>query len=264
MPIPPRPNLSRLPRMAVLLTALLSVLGPSAARSQTPWRTVRENDRIWLAITYDQPVTRKWALLGDLQWRRTDGLANPQQVMFRNTLTYRLADGLRLGAGVNVGATAPHGQLPAARPGREQQLFLFAQLNQRPGKFDLMHRYRYEHRWLSDIVTDEHGDRSRGFNRYQQRARYALRAAYPVPGLRFGSRDVTAVLQNDVFVGIANEDRGLSLDQNRFSLGAGLPFTASKRLDVLWLQQWVAHPGRRASENSGTLWLVLNHIGRAR
>lgn len=82
------------------------------AQAQEPWRTVRQNDHIWLAVTYDQPVSPRWAVLGDIQWRRTDGLSKPQQFMFRNTLTYKLADGLRLGGGVNYGATAPMGNCP--------------------------------------------------------------------------------------------------------------------------------------------------------
>jgi hypothetical protein len=250
--------------VTVALALALALPHQLEAQAQAPWRTVRQNDHVWLAVTYDQPVSKHWAVLGDIQWRRTDGLSKPQQFMFRNTLTYKLADGLRLGGGVNYGASAPYGELPSARPVRDHQLFLFAQMNQRPGKFDLMHRYRYEHRWLSDIITDEDGDRSRGPSRYQQRARYLLRAAYPVPGLKYRTRDVTAVLQNDVFVGISHTDRGLSLDQNRFSFGTGIPLSATKRLDVLWLQQWIAHPARRASENNGTVWILLNHIGRPR
>lgn len=259
----PKPCAGRRHIFGGVAAGLLTLL-PSTLLAQTPWRTVRQNDHIWLAVTYDQPVSRRWAVLGDIQWRRTDGLSNPQQFMFRNTLTYKPAEGLRLGAGVNYGASSPYGELPAARPVRDRQLFLFAQANQRPGKFDLMHRYRYEHRWLSDIVTDEAGDRSRGPSRYQQRARYLLRAAYPVPGFKFRARDVTGVLQNDVFVGISRTDRGLSLDQNRFSFGTGIPLSATKRLDVLWMQQWLALPTARASENNGTLWILLNHIGRAR
>lgn len=247
-----------------LAAAAISLPQSAGAQTPAPWRTVRQNDHVWLAVTYDQPVSKRWAILGDLQWRRTDGVAKPQQFMFRNTLTYKLADGLRLGGGVNYGASAPYGELPAAQPSRDHQLFLFAQMNQRPGKFDLMHRYRYEHRWLSNIITDEDSDRSRGPSRYQQRARYLLRAAYPVPGLQYRKRDVTAVLQNDVFVGISHTDRGLALDQNRFSFGAGIPLNATKRLDVLWLQQWIAHPARRANENNGTVWILLNHIGRPR
>jgi len=245
-----------------ILAAALPRVG--TAQAPEPWRTVRQNDHVWLALTYDQPVSKRWAVLGDVQWRRTDGLDNPQQFMFRNTLTYKVSDGLRLGGGVNYGASAPYGELPSARPSRDRQLFLLAQLNQRPGKWDLMHRYRYEHRWLSDVITDDDGDRSLGPSRYQQRARYLLRAAYPIPGVRFQNRDVTAVVQNDVFVGISHTDRGVALDQNRFSFGTGIPLSATKRLDVLWLQQWVAHPARRASENNGTIWVLLNHIGRAR
>jgi hypothetical protein len=43
-----------------------------------------------------------------------------------------------------------------------------------------------------------------------------------------------------------------------------LPLSVTKRLDVLWLQQWIPISRARASENNRTLWIVLNHTGKAR
>ena len=83
----------------------MCLMSPSPVMSQspTPWRTVRQ-DHLWVATFIDQPVTARWAFLGDVQWRRTDAGRDPQQLLTRGSLTYRVTPGFRLGAGVNVGA----------------------------------------------------------------------------------------------------------------------------------------------------------------
>jgi Na+/H+ antiporter NhaD/arsenite permease-like protein len=259
-----RARLTRAATVAGLALLLVPAL-PRRAQAQTePWRTVRQ-DHLWLALTYDQPLSTRWAGLGDLQWRRTDGGRKPQQLLFRNTLTYKLTDGLRVGLGVTYAATAPYGALPSAHPSRDRQLFLLAQFNQKLGALEVMHRYRFENRWLADVLPDDDGEGTAlSPARLGRRARYLVRLAYPVPRLAYRGRRVQGVLSNDVFVGLSRTDRGVAVDQNRFSFGAGIPLSGTSRLDVLWMQQWLAVPRARANENNRTLWLMLNHVGKAR
>lgn len=249
--------------LITLATAHVVAAPNSEAQSATPWRTVRQ-EHLWVAAVVDQPLSARWAVLSDVQWRRTDGGAKPQQLLTRGTLTYRVTPGLRLGVGLNYVATAPYGEVPSARPLRDRQLFYLAQFNQRLGRLDVMHRYRFEHRWLADVLPNGAGGDSLSASRFAQRTRYLLRVQRPLAGLTRAGQPVLAIAQNDLFIGLAGTDRGASVDQNRFSVGAGLPLTARQRLDVLWLQQWVAVPRARTNEQNGTLWLVLNHTGKAR
>lgn len=253
------------PRLAAALLAVACIMPTIRAEGQspTPWRTVRQ-EHLWVAAVVDQPITTRFAFLGDAQWRRTDGGSKPQQLLTRGTVTYRVTPGLRLGLGLNYVATAPYGELPSARPLRDRQIFYLAQFNQKLGKLDVMHRYRFEHRWLADVLENSAGEDSLSDSRFGQRTRYLLRLQYPVARLTLSKQPVLAIVQNDLFVGLAGSDRGASVDQNRISFGAGLPLSARQRLDVLWLQQWVAVPRARANEQNGTLWLVLNHTGKPR
>lgn len=259
---PPAPLRSR--ARAVLL-ALLCALSPTQAQSQstTPWRTVRQ-DHLWLATFIDQPITARWAFLGDVQWRRTDDGQKPQQLLTRGSITYRVTPGFRLGAGLNYVATAPYGELPSARPLRDRQIFYIAQINQKLGGIDVMHRYRFENRWLADVLPNATGGDSLSDSRFTQRARYMLRGSRPLGGLTLRKQPVIGIVQNELFVGLSRADRGVAVDQNRFSFGAGLPLSTTKRLDVLWLQQWIPVSRARANENNRTLWIVLNHTGKAR
>lgn len=264
-PAPPRSR-ARTGTRAALFAALCACL-PSPVTAQppapTPWRTVRQ-DHLWLATFIDQPITSRWAFLGDVQWRRTEAGRDPQQLLTRGSLTYRVTPGFRLGAGVNVVATAPYGELPSARPLRDRQLFYIAQINQKLGGADVMHRYRFENRWLADVLEDAAGKDSLSDSRFAQRARYMLRGSRALGGLTLRKQPVIGIVQNELFVGLSRADRGVAVDQNRFSFGAGLPLSVTKRLDVLWLQQWIPVSRARASENNRTLWIVLNHTGKAR
>jgi hypothetical protein len=262
-PAPRRPR--AVGRSLTTLVLVLCAIGPRAttAQSTTPWRTIRQ-DHLWLATFVDQPITSRWAFLGDVQWRRTDAGRNPQQLLTRGSITYRLTPGFRLGAGVNYVATAPYGELPSARPLRDRQIFYIAQINQKLGGTDVMQRYRFENRWLADVLADASGQDSLSASRFALRARYQLRGSRPLGGLTLRTQPVIGIMQNELFVGLSRTDRGVAVDQNRFSFGAGLPLTTTKRLDVLWLQQWIPVSRARASENNRTLWIVLNHTGRAR
>lgn len=260
---PVRPRLGARTR-ATLLFAFSCAIAPLAtAQSATPWRTVRQ-EHLWLATFIDQPITARWAFLGDVQWRRTDEGRNPQQLLTRGSLTYRVTPGFRLGAGINYVATAPYGELPAARPLRDRQIFYIAQFNQKLGSTDVMHRYRFENRWLADVLGDASGTDSLSVARFARRARYLLRGSRPLGGLTIRKQPVIGIAQNELFVGLSRADRGVAVDQNRLSFGAGLPLSATKRLDVLWLQQWIPMSRGRTSENNRTLWIVLNHAGKAR
>ena len=268
MPInlaPAQPPSRGVARTCAALVAAMCLMSPSPVTSQspTPWRTVRQ-DHLWVATFIDQPVTARWAFLGDVQWRRTDAGRQPQQLLTRGSLTYRVTPGFRLGAGINVVATAPYGALPSAHPLRDRQLFYIAQINQKLGAADVMHRYRFENRWLADVLPDAEGKDSLSDSRFAQRIRYQLRGSRALGGLTLRKQPVIGIVQNELFVGLSRADRGVALDQTRFSFGAGLPLSVTKRLDVLWLQQWIPVSRARASENNRTLWIVLNHTGKAR
>ena len=249
--------------IALLVGLPWAATAQSAGQPAARWRTVRQ-EHLWIAAVVDQPITTRFAFLGDAQWRRTDAGAKPQQLLTRGTVTYRVTPGLRLGVGLNYVATAPYGELPSARPLRDRQIFYMAQFNQRVRTLDVMHRYRFENRWLADVLENSAGDDSLSDSRFGQRSRYLLRLQHRVGRIMMAGQPVLAIVQNDLFVGLAGADRGVTVDQNRISFGAGLPLSARQRLDVLWLQQWVAIPRARANEQNGTLWLVLNHTGKAR
>ncbi len=185
-PAPPRSRARTGTRAALFAALCIFLPAPVTAQSPTatttPWRTVRQ-DHLWVATFIDQPITARWAFLGDVQWRRTEAGRNPQQLLTRGSLTYRVTPGFRLGAGVNVIATAPYGELPSARPLRDRQIFYIAQINQKLGGTDVMHRYRFENRWLADVLEDAAGKDSLSDSRFAQRARYMLRGSRALGGL---------------------------------------------------------------------------------
>ncbi len=234
-----------------------------AAQTDSDWRTVRA-EHTWLTLAVDRPITDRVAFLGDLSWRRTGLGDKPQQLLTRGSVTYRLRPGLRLGAGINRVATATYGELPLPYPTRERQAFALLQLNQKAGDFDIMHRFRLEARWIADVRTSANGDNYLSKARYSRRVRSLQRFSHPVPALSLRGKAPLAIVQNELFVGLSSVDRGVSVDQNRFSVGAGIPLSSTYRVDALWMQQWIAVPRLRASENNGTLVMLLNYAPPAK
>ncbi len=239
------------------LTAVSAAWGPLYAQSQPDWRTVTQH-HTWIATVVDRPLGGPWAFLGDVSWRRTGWGRSPQQLLTRGSLTYRVAQGLRVGLGLNRIATSSYGDLPLPFPTLERQAFALLQLNHRAGEFDFLHRYRYEQRWIADVRTNVAGDDSLSATRFARRARYLLRGTHAIPSVKFGGRPVLGFVSNEVFLGLSGTDRGLAFDQNRFAFGTGIPLSGTYRVDVSWMQQWIAVPRARASERNGTLVVLLN------
>lgn len=54
-------------------------------------------------------------------------------------------------------------------------------------------------------------------------------------------------------------DRRVAFDQNRGSLGLGLPLGHGERLEVSYMQQWIAQARAGTSEINNTLLVMFVH-----
>ena len=155
-------SFSRLVRAASIAAVLpLQFLGAQPS----PWRSTHEQ-QAWYTVIVDQAITSRTSLWFDGSWRRMGLGSEPQQILLRPGLLFKLAEGVRIGAGYGYIATAPHGETPAPTPTREHRAWQQIMLSHHAGPVTLSHRYRFEERWLAPVINDEIGPFA-----YQQRMR---------------------------------------------------------------------------------------------
>lgn len=232
------------------LVLLLAVVVGARAEAQSDWTTVQQ-PATWLNAFVEHDVGERTALWLDAHLRR-DGLGrNPQQVLIRPGLLRTLRPGLRAGGGYAYIATAPYGLVPLPQPTREHRLWQQLTLAQRLGPVGVSHRLRWEQRWVAAELSD--GGRSDA--RYQQRARYSVRAQRPLPQLRLGERDAVGFIWDEVFIPVGHSDGAQRRLQNRVGAGLGLPLTDRQRLEVGYMHQWNRITPRTTHEVNHTLVL---------
>jgi hypothetical protein len=241
-------------RKAIPLLALFTFV-PTLAAQSSSWPTTHQQ-ALWVNSSIDHAVTARTALWFDGSWRRMGVGEEPQQLLLRPGVLFTLAPGVRVGAGYTYVATAPYGELPTATPFREQRSWQQLTLSHAAGKVSLLHRYRWEQRWLAPVIAGETGDFV-----YQQRARYMVRAQAPLASLTYASRPVIWYAQEELLLPVGHDGAAGRFAQNRFLLGAGVPITPRQRVEIGYQNLWNALPARSANEVNHTLtfgWVIMS------
>ncbi len=250
MHIPPHPFVSRL-RMT-LTFAVVACAVPAHAQSSS-WTTVNQGAS-WYAGFVDHAITDRDAVVFDGQWRRMGLVHEPQQSMGRIGLLRAVGGGVRLGGGYAYVATAPYGDVPLPAPTREHRAWQQLTLSHRAGPMSVVHRYRFEQRWLAAVATDASTNESiTGPWQYQTRARYQARAQGDLPAGRFRTRRLQGFFYDELLMPIGHADAAVRVTQNRLGAGVGVPLSARQRLDIGYMNLWNALPAQHTNEIDHTL-----------
>lgn len=244
--------MKKLCRIALTATALL-VAARTTAAQPVDWETVHQSAS-WYATFIDHAIAKNTALWFDGQWRRMGAGAAPQQLLLRPGIQRTIAPGIRLATGYAYVATAPYGKRPAATPLREHRAWQQLVLNHRAGALTVIHRYRWEQRWLASVRPGPSaGETHYGPWGYQQRARYMVRAQGSIPGVQLGGRRVMGFAWNELFLPVGHSDATVRVTQNRIAAGVGLPLGDRQRVEISYMNLWNALPSVRTNETNHTL-----------
>ena len=236
---------------------LLAPVTRAQTAANAPWPSVHQANG-WYGSIYELPITPKLSVTTDVQLRRNGFLEHPKQLFMVGGVAWRVTPGVRLTLGGGYIASAPYGLLPTARPIREFQLWYQLQFQQHAGPLDFSHRYRFENRWLHDVSHDAEGAHSTN-ERFAHRLRYQLRATHPFKQLKLNGQPITAIAADEAFLGMTAAERRISFDQNRASVGVGLPLGHGERLEVSYMQQWIAQARVKTTEINNTLLVMFVH-----
>lgn len=232
-----------------LRTSLLLLFWTVAAAAQQ--RTFDNNLNAWVGYFGDHPVSERWGVHLDVQWRRHDLFSDWQQYVVRPGVNFELSDSVTLTAGYRYGESFPYGDFPSG--GRAPEHRLFEQVSVRHDVSDrlrLSHRYRLEQRFNGRAAADT-GERD---YRYQNRFRYQLGVTTPLGDagsewyasfseellVHFGPNAADVFDQNRVFAGVGRKAgrwgrvEGGYLHQ-LIQRNSGLVYESNHTLRISWL-----------------------------
>jgi hypothetical protein len=198
----------------------LLLIMSSSALAQTPVKTIRSREQIWLGYTNQTRFTDKWGGWIDVHYRQTDNfIERPFQFLIRPAITYFIKDNLRAGAGYAFISNFPAKGLNTIRP--EHRIWQQIWWNQRYPGVAMLQWLRFEQRFSGKVVNDV---LLNDYN-FTYRLRYNFSFSVPLKGKSIVAKTPFAVMANEVFINLGKNVVYNTFDQNRFFIGGGYQFT---------------------------------------
>lgn len=219
---------------------LLVALGASAQND----RVIDNNSIAWGQVFTTVQVAPKWDVLAEAQFRRTEGLKDPQQNLYRGAVQYRPHEQLSVAAGYGYIETFSYGDYPIAPNGTfpEHRAFEQVVLKQSLSKLAVAHRFRLEQRWLGQRAAVEER-KIEGWT-YLNRFRYQLRLQHPI--VSTGRTTLYAGGADELFIGAGKNVGANVFDQNRVHLFLGAKLSRHLALEGGYINQTLMQ-GRRVA-----------------
>lgn len=186
----------------------------------------------------DHPVSPRWGVHVEGQWRRAEVVTQWQQLLLRPGVNYHLRPNVMFTAGYGYIRTYPYGDFPAPRMVAEHRIYQQALTRHRSGLVTWQQRFRLEQRFLGE---------------YRNRFRYLLRADVPVAK----QKGVYLGFYDEVMVGFGTNRGPQRFDQNRAYGAVGFRIAPATRLEVGYMHQFLAQRNGRIVEHNHTLQVAV-------
>lgn len=176
----------------------------------------------------------------EAQYRNHNIIGDLEQLLLRSGLQYNLKDNAAtFTAGYGFIRSEPEGSDNSAFTA-ENRIYQEALLRQGIGRVRLMHRFRYEQRFIRD-------------RDFRTRYRYALFINTPISQKNMSKKAIYLALYNEVFINGRKIDNGPIFDRNRAYAALGYMLTDRLGIQAGYMSQML--------ENSekGQLQLSLHH-----
>jgi hypothetical protein len=215
-----------------------------------PFLISAQNDRYndfnnisWAQLFVTKKLSAKTDWLIEYQWRRTNGLKNWQQGLFRTAFQYKPSSSVSLAAGYAQAETFTYGDFPIAANGTfpEHRLFEQIVLRQEIKKLAITHRFRIEQRFIGRVKAGT--DRDIEDWLFSNRFRYLLRLQHNVNAKWYA-------WAGDELMVNAGKNVGVNIfDQNRLHANLGYKINKHIAIELGYLNQTLQQ-GRRINNQT--------------
>ena len=225
----------------LLFFAVLSCLGVRPALAQVN-RIDDFNAVGWYVYQGDHGLGPRWAVHTEAQVRRVHLITDPQQLLLRGGLTFKVLPRLKVGGGYTFLNTYTYGAHPVADDGAypEQRFYEDVQLSDSLGRVGLTHRLRLEQRYVGVPGASGPLNNSAVWSR-QNRIRYQLAITLPLQGRTLDDGEWYLTAFDEVFLNFGREITTNVFNQNRIAGGLGYRFQENFSIELQYLSQITQH-----------------------
>ena len=229
---------------AEIFFLLMLCLVSGNAHSQN--RLSTHNTVGWLNQFHTININKRWAILAEYQWRRTDGLKNWQQSLLRGGIQYKFKNGLSVLAGYAWTETFPYGDYPplATQAFPEHRIYEQASWNDNIGRVMINHRGRLEQRFLGILDPQATDGRTITKWNYLNRVRYQLKAIVPINNKTLVDKTLYAAAFDEIFIGFGKNVNANVFDQNRAGIMIGYKLNKLFSFEVVAFNQTLQQPAQ--------------------
>ncbi|MFV8343864.1 DUF2490 domain-containing protein [Flavobacterium sp. XS2P39] len=224
------------------LTFFLMITGIGVNSYSQEQRITDENSIGWLAYTGTFKISPKIAFHTEYQWRRVEGLKNPQQSLLRTGVNYALRKDVSLNVGYAFAETDPYGDYPNANAFSEHRIYEQIILKNPIGKVDVSHRFTLEQRFIEKFLN-QNGEINKDWV-FLNRIRYRLRTEIPVY-----KNSLSIILLDEVFAGFGKNVEANVFDQNRLAALVGYKVNKNIKIEAGYLSQ-ILQQGKKVNDKS--------------
>jgi Protein of unknown function (DUF2490) len=202
-----------------------------------------DNNINWLQVFITKKLNQKTDWLVEYQWRRTNGLKDWQQGLFRTAIQYRFNTTVSVAVGYAEAETFPYGDFPIASAGvfPEHRIYEQAIVKYPIQNWSITNRLRIEQRWLGKVKTGT--DRDIESWTFLHRFRHLLKIQFPLGNKLYGW------VGDELFIG-AGKKLGVNIfDQNRLHANLGYRLNKNLNIELGYLNQTLQQ-GRLVNNNT--------------
>jgi len=192
----------------------------------------QESYSSWNTVLLKYELSPKLYIFNETHFRRTNFLSNWQQFLERPSLHFNLNDNVEFAAGYsyikNYNETLDFS---------ENNVWEQLTLSHNSGTFNFSHRFRYEQRFIQQVVSSSNGNFEIDGTNHTNRLRYRITTSFPLFNI-VEDKKLSGVVFDEIWL---NQDKGIvprSLNQNWFYVGVSYPIFDNANLDLGYMSAY--------------------------
>jgi opacity protein-like surface antigen len=220
-----------------ILSALSLILFVNIAIAQNT--RINDHNQIgWYNYFGTLKIAQNYSIHSEYQLRRDNYVTGKQQGLLRVGINYQANPKLQLRLGYAWIETYPYGEYSINGFGKdftEHRIYQMATLTDKISKFELMHRFMLEQRFVGRYTKAELSveDDYLLLNRF----RYMFRIQMPIKGKEIKNETPYIAAYNEIFIGFGKNVNENIFDQNRIGLLVGYRLNSNFRIEGGYFNQ---------------------------
>ncbi len=196
------------------------------------------NTNTWITLHTKININEKLYFNNETHLRRSEFLAEWQQIIIRPSFTYKVTSLISFKLGYTKVWNYPYNR-ESTRIVPEDNFWQRLLITQKFNRSKLEQSYRYELRWLGNLSENEIVG-TRFVNRFRHRIKYDR---------EIGNKGMVLSAYHELFISIDDNYRKISFNQNWIYLGAGKKINDHLKLQAGLIRQYIRRSSTRYESN---------------